>query len=363
MDIGNAEDPRSMEYLTNMLIKDVDFDIVLDIDGADDQDTSVACQSCSRTFQTLRGLKRHLNYCKGDLFAISSEHIGILIEKGRAKIATDSCFPLQFREKLNNVELFSKEEIAAFRVSIKPIFAGFKGDPEFLYRKFHEYSFSANIISNLLGKRLGSLLLTELCTNCINFLSNSDAVALEVKEFTEREIGGLQYLAGHVYHKFYCKLRWGKKQVAFKQHKLSILTAAKASDDAPQPLIDTLNRGGLWKMNSYVIDIFKFTEGLFRIEIGKGGTKIDDKQLTSSVVSNPTIISYYKNIYANVEPAVPTEAAIDLLEQLVGLHIRIRCHWYARGIKEKHQSEKKETRKKSLRTELKMMSNANYEDN
>ena len=231
------------------------------------------------------------------------------------------------------------------RVSIKPIFVSFKGDSEFLYRKFHEFSFSENVISNILGKRLGALLLTEFCTNCINFLSNSDAVTSEVKTFTEREIGGLQYLAGHVFHKFFCKLRWGKKQVAFKQHKLNILTAAKASDDVPQPLIDKLNRGGLWKMNSDVIEIFKFTEGLFRIETASGKTQIDDKSLNTSVVTNPTVLSYYKNIYANVEPVVPTEAAMDLLEQLVGLHIRIRCHWYARGIKEKHQSEKKESRK------------------
>ena len=45
MDSENVEDPRSMEYLTNMLVKDVDFDIVIDIDGADDQDTSVVCHS------------------------------------------------------------------------------------------------------------------------------------------------------------------------------------------------------------------------------------------------------------------------------------------------------------------------------
>ena len=181
-----------------------------------------------------------------------------------------------------------------------------------------------------------------------------------VKILKEKEIGGLQYLAGHVFHKFYCKLRWGKKQVPFKQHKLNILTAAKASDDAPQPIIDTLNRGGLWKMNSHTIDIFKFTEGLFRIETAKNSTNIDADKLITSVITNPTVISYYKEIYGGIEPILPTEAAMNLLEEVVGLHIRVRCHWYARGIKEKHQSEKKETKKKSLRTELKMMSN---EDN
>ena len=112
MDIKNAEDPCSMEYLTDKLVSDVDFDIVIDIDGADDQDTTVACQSCARSFKTLRGLKRHLNYCKGDLFLISAEQIAILIEKGRVKIAADPCFPAPFLPKLNDV-VFSKEEIAS----------------------------------------------------------------------------------------------------------------------------------------------------------------------------------------------------------------------------------------------------------
>ena len=93
-------------------------------------------------------------------------------------------------------------------------------------------------------------------------------------------------------------------------------------------------------MNSHTIDGLKFTEGLFRIEVAKNNTKIDADRLIISVITNPTVISYYKEIYGGIEPSVPTEAAMNLLEKLVGLHIRVRSHWYACGIEEKHQSKK-----------------------
>ena len=92
-------------------------------------------------------------------------------------------------------------------------------------------------------------------------------------------------------------------------HKINILQAGKRPHEEPQCLIDTLNRGGLWKVNENAQEIFKYTECIFREHTSKGEMKIQDKLLTHSVMCNATVLSHYKNIYTKVEAKVPKEIA------------------------------------------------------
>ena len=55
--------------------------------------------------------------------------------------------------------------------------------------------------------------------------------------------------------------------------------------------------------------------------------------------------SYYKNVYIQVEPKVPKEIEHNLLQDIIGLYLRVRCHSYARDVKEKHNIAKKAARK------------------
>ena len=235
----------------------------------------------------------------------------------------------------------------------------YNGDAETIYKSFHALNYSENVISKKMGRKYGALLLSEICTSLVNKISNKVEHDNEIVQMSSKEICGLQYLAGYVFHKLYSKLRGNKEwNSSYNQHSINILQAGKSTLNDSQRLVDTLNRGGLWKVNDDVQQIFTYCECIFREYTSKGETKIDEKFLTNIITSNSSIQSYYKNIYINVEPKFPKEIANNLLEHIIGLYLRVRCHSYARDIKEKHNIAKKALRKRSLRTEIKKSSSS-----
>ena len=74
-----------------------------------------------------------------------------------------------------------------------------------------------------------------------------------MKAIPEKEVSGLQYISGHVFHQFYknfCnKKNW---QCDDTQAFLSISNAGKQDYDESQRLICAKNRGGPWKFLKFV---------------------------------------------------------------------------------------------------------------
>ena len=90
---------------------------------------------------------------------------------------------------------------------------------------------------------------------------------MEVNEvLTKNEIYALQYLAGHIFHKFYKKFKHQLKNNEIYMQYCSILSAGKVHQDEEQILVNAKNRGGLWKVYSDVRNMFLLIEELFRKE-------------------------------------------------------------------------------------------------
>ena len=78
----------------------------------------------------------------------------------------------------------------------------------------------------------------------------------------ERE---LQYIVGYVVHKLYSKFKFSKnKDCVYSKQCLSILLCCKIHSDDAQILINAEDRGGLWRVNETVQNIFIECEKIFR---------------------------------------------------------------------------------------------------
>ena len=74
-----------------------------------------------------------------------------------------------------------------------------------------------------------------------------------------------KYIVGHVVHKLYSKFKFSKnKDCVYSKQCLSILLCCKIDSDDTQALINTKDRGGLWRVNETVQNIFIEFEKIFR---------------------------------------------------------------------------------------------------
>ena len=97
------------------------------------------------------------------------------------------------------------------------------------------------------------------------------------EELTKNEIYALQYLAGYIFNKFYKKFKQQLKNNEIYMQYCSILSAGKVYQDEEQILVNAKNRGGLWKVDSDVQNMFLLIEKLFRKETKVFVIKINDK--------------------------------------------------------------------------------------
>ena len=105
---------------------------------------------------------------------------------------------------------------------------------------------------------------------------------------------GLQYVVGHIFHKFYKKFR----RVIPIQELLSILKSAKIEENNTQRLVNVKDRRGLWKVNNNTQKIFEICE----IEFERNKNKImkNHKKILMTCVKiylkihwyNPIIITF-----------------------------------------------------------------------
>ena len=69
---------------------------------------------------------------------------------------------------------------------------------------------------------------------------------------------------------------------------------------------------------------------------------------------NCHLVSSYKLICYVIEPKVPDEICFNILEKMLMLFTRVWTFSYAKDIREKYKSKKKQVKKSSLRTEINM---------
>ena len=81
--------------------------------------------------------------------------------------------------------------------------------------------------------------------------------------------------------------------------------------------------------------------------------KIDINDLCENLLINSLVQSHYYNIYSSISPKVSKENAVNLLEELMLLYLRIRSQSFAKNVKETYKMKSKKSKERSLRTAIK----------
>ena len=211
-----------------------------------------------------------------------------------------------------------------------------------------------NLRQKFQDHRAFNLLMFELSSQCLAHLQEDDKPQPDSKIMSEREIGALQYLSGHVVHKIYLKLRKSQhwREEAF-QNMISLLRSLKIEPTDKHKYIKVRDRGGLWYICDEMVEIFQCVESIFRDATQGHIFKIDYPLLIQKCMTNYLVKINFQIILKRVECTLEKDISKDLLEKLIGLFLRIRAHSYAKDVKEKHKLLAKTAKKRSLRKELK----------
>ena len=108
------------------------------------------------------------------------------------------------------------------------------------------------------------------------------------------------------------------------QELLSVLKSAKIDEDDTQRLVIMKVRGGLWKVSNDAQKIFEKCKIEFqrnKNEIMKYH-EINIIDLCENLLKNSAVPPHY-NIYSSISPKVWKENAVNLLEELILLYLRI----------------------------------------
>ena len=146
---------------------------------------------------------------------------------------------------------------------------------------------------------------------------------------------------------------------------MSILLAGKipSSDDTLQQAENeqaepnqSSDSGGLWKVSPEVVKIFRLAEVYFRSKTSSSMVKIDAKIIVAKLMTDFGVLSNFSNLHSKAEEKVDKEIALNLLEQLLSLYIRVRGFSYAKDRLQQHKVAAHKTKSRSSRTEIKKAS-------
>ena len=183
---------------------------------------------------------------------LEKDELMLFIKGAASKLASDDCFPFSVRDCLRNIT-FDIEEVEKLLEQYTEILKSIHGNAESFYQKIYGVNSNLSSFGNL-DSIFFQLLLGELANHILNFLNKSDEIGLPEENYQtdslpDQEKQGLQYIVGHMFHKFYKKFRSNKNwQSSDIQEILAILKAGKVDDDDSQRLISVKDRGGLWKV-------------------------------------------------------------------------------------------------------------------
>ena len=289
-------------------------------------------------------------------------------------MSEDECYPESIRKQFE-IYAFS----ASGNLAVKEQFAKInklhtslrKGKVEKFYSKYfalvpsHAFEYFPGLsaqLSVLLATRVADKIVTFSKHRDVSFTSAKATVA--EKNLTKNEIAALQYLGGYVLFALNKRIKKSKKwNTSSQQQVLSMLQAGKQSDVAStdQKLVDTVNRGGgggLWKISSVVEQIFTIAELHFKAKLsGRHITKIDKEGMVGTLEKNHEVIALHAKWVCSSELEVSKDVSADILHQVLVLFVTVRSFSFAKDVINKYKNEKRNSKSKALRTELKRAAN------
>eukprot|EP00794_Sanderia_malayensis_P013194 gene13194-14543_t len=280
---------------------------------------------CLKTYKSERGVKRHKTIShkeKGDdiPFQVTSKINPLqfkgFVERSAQKLSVDECYPNELMEEFKNFIFTAQDAQDSFKF-IEGCITHFNGDAEKFYPKMYK-CMSQNIVFKDLSKNASLVLGLEVSNHVLAHLNDSSCF---------QNPGELDTTAETTLYK---RIRASKKwNTLGSQQCLVILMAGKSEGEIVsmqerETLINAKNRGGLWKVKSEVQDIFLSVESKFRLYTKHSVSKIDSKHMLSKLMMSSSIRANYSEICANAEKNIPKETALNLLENLLVLYIRVK---------------------------------------
>ena len=287
-------------------------------------------------------------------------NIKVFIREACNKLTNDQCYTESVREMFKDFQVSSNEALEVFK-TYKDIILKFKNDPEKFLTSFN---LASQDCQNPLFKRLNGigyqLIVMELSTLMLKYLTAGNkgdggirTIALDVT-LSEKEVAGLQYLSGHVIQKIYVKLRRRKNWKNFES-SLEILKAFKTEANEEHKLVASKDRGGLWYICKNGEHLFKYAEIEFRNQTKGFITSIDYHRMVMELMKDYGVKAKFDKVVESTGNRYEKEIKNNILEKILGLYLRIRCHSYSKDIKENHKKATKTAgKKRSLRTDLKL---------
>ena len=330
------------------------------------------CQNCRKTYKTKRGLNRHQSAEHGDYTKTYEERLPLdifeqFLTTSKVKLANDQCFESFMGEF--SAFLIDKECIKNVHKLISNVVLSFKGDAEKFYPAFYKcISDAENPFGGSLNKHASLLLGFELANHVLGYLSGGsldekDSVVqfkYSSADLSDKEKSIVFYLAGYVFSTFSRRLRFTKKNnqnsPEILQEYLDTLAAGKLGDEKQElpehKLVNTKNRGGLWKVTAEVFEIFCIAEQIFKKHTETSSNKIDGQLITKAVLEDTGVLANFSKLKSNMNHA-DNEITKNILEDLIHLYIKTRTFSLVRSKMDAHKLLLRKNKARSLRTGIK----------
>ena len=195
--------------------------------------------------------------------------------------------------------------------------------------------------------KLGDLLWINLDKNKHDFSEQ-----IRDQSVTEKEMHGLQYLGGYVFHNLCRKLKNSKNwKSEDHQQAISILEAGRGP--STDNLLSALSRGGLWQISQPVQKLLLLTEKYFRLKTKDESQRcLHTKQIVKDLMDFSFIKEFFSEVVAKSDMSPSDEVCKSTLFSILTLYIRVRSFSYTKDIVQKQRLSKSKGTKKALRKEL-----------
>ena len=331
---------------------------------------------CGKICKSKGGLTRHINAKHeknvNDTGQIDENNFTVddyckLVNESAKSLSEDECYPESIRKQFETYafsvsgNLAVKEQFSKINILYTSLRKG-KVEKYFALVPSQAFEYFPGLsaqLSVLLATRVADKIVTFSKHRDFSFTSAKATVA--EKDLTKNEIAALQYLGGYVLFALNKRIRKSKKwNTSSQQEVLSMLQAGKQSDVAStdQKLVDTVSRGSLWKISSVVEQIFTIAELHFKAKLsGRHVTKIDKEDMVGTLEKNHEVIALHAEWVCSSELEVSKDVSVDILHQVLVLFVTVRSFSFAKDVINKYKNEKKNSKSKAVRTELKRAAN------
>ena len=143
---------------------------------------------------------------------------------------------------------------------LNAIIEKFKGNSDLFYQEYYGLLSENLLASHFSNITLSNTLLTEMSAVILSNLSDIKPTIIEsvntTQKITDIERKSLQYLIGYIFQKLYTKFQSSKNSFKYSQQCVFILLRCRDMEDNAQTLVSIRDRGGLWKVNNIIQDLF-----------------------------------------------------------------------------------------------------------